>query len=292
VGAHHDVVVIGSGHNGLTCAAYLARAGLDVHVVEKDTVIGGATSTVERYPGHLTDRGSSAHLMIRHTGIPEELDLASHGLRYIDCDPWGFAPAPPGTDLPPIVFHRDLDIVCDRTVIRDLTLAIAMGPQVRMAVPAVLRYDLREDDDELKIASLQAHWELPPMLRQFLGNGLAALPAGFALNRALLANLGVGGLMGFLRGLRRPGPRQREAVVEALTALSVGDELGIRRSLGTAQLSVDLDELRTRCYGASWAKVIAAGQSVTATVHAADRRMVVIADFAGRAAIERLQVFG
>ena len=109
---HHDVVVIGSGHNGLTCAAYLARAGLDVHVVEKDTVIGGATSTVERYPGHRTDRGSSAHLMIRHTGIPEELDLASHGLRYVDCDPWGFAPAPPGSDEPPIVFHRDLDATC------------------------------------------------------------------------------------------------------------------------------------------------------------------------------------
>lgn len=82
----HDVVVIGSGHNGLVCAAYLARSGLDVHVVERDTLLGGATSTVERYPGHRTDRGSSAHLMIRHTGIPEELDLAAHGLRYVDCD--------------------------------------------------------------------------------------------------------------------------------------------------------------------------------------------------------------
>ncbi|PAY24349.1 FAD-dependent oxidoreductase [Dietzia natronolimnaea] len=108
----HDVVVIGSGHNGLICAAYIARSGLDVHVVEKDTVLGGATSTVERYPGHRTDRGSSAHLMIRHTGIPEELDLAAHGLRYVDCDPWGFAPAPPGSDDPPIVFHRDLDATC------------------------------------------------------------------------------------------------------------------------------------------------------------------------------------
>lgn len=107
-----DVVVIGSGHNGLVCAAYLARSGLDVHVVERDPVIGGATSTVERYPGHRTDRGSSAHLMIRHTGIPEELDLAAHGLQYVDCDPWGFAPAPPGTDAPPLVFHRDLEATC------------------------------------------------------------------------------------------------------------------------------------------------------------------------------------
>lgn len=117
----HDVVVIGSGHNGLTCAAYLARAGLDVLVVEKDDVLGGATSTVERYPGHRTDRGSSAHLMIRHTGIIEELDLATYGLRYLDCDPWGFAPSPPGSDEPPIVFRRDLDATC-------ASIAAACGP--------------------------------------------------------------------------------------------------------------------------------------------------------------------
>ena len=117
----HDVVVVGSGHNGLVCAAYLARSGLDVLVVERDTVVGGATSTVERYPGHRTDRGSSAHLMIRHTGIPEELDLAAHGLRYVDCDPWGFAPAPPDSDEPPIVFHRDLDATC-------ASIAEACGP--------------------------------------------------------------------------------------------------------------------------------------------------------------------
>lgn len=107
-----DAVVVGSGHNALVSACYLARAGWSVEVLERDTVLGGAVSTVERFPGHQVDRGSSAHIMIRHTGIIEELELADHGLRYLDCDPWAFAPAPPASGLPGIVFHRDLDATC------------------------------------------------------------------------------------------------------------------------------------------------------------------------------------
>lgn len=105
-----DTVVIGAGHNGLVAAAYLAAAGLRVVVFERDSVPGGAVSTVERFPGYRVDRGSSAHLMIRHTPILEELALADHGLRYIDCDPWAFSPA--GENGHPIVFHRDLDRTC------------------------------------------------------------------------------------------------------------------------------------------------------------------------------------
>ncbi|KQU30561.1 NAD(P)/FAD-dependent oxidoreductase [Rhodococcus sp. BP-149] len=107
-----DAAVVGSGHNALVSAAYLTDAGWSVRVLERDTVVGGAASTVERFPGHKVDRGSSAHIMIRQTGIIEELRLADHGLRYLDCDPWAFAPPPPGTDEPGIVFSVDLDATC------------------------------------------------------------------------------------------------------------------------------------------------------------------------------------
>jgi phytoene dehydrogenase-like protein len=105
-----DAVVIGAGHNGLIAAAYLAQAGRSVLVLERDTVAGGAVSTVERFPGYRVDRGSSAHLMIRHSPILDELDLATHGLRYVDCDPWAFAPGTATTA--PIIFHRDLEATC------------------------------------------------------------------------------------------------------------------------------------------------------------------------------------
>ncbi len=103
-----DVVVVGAGHNALVAACYLARAGLDVEVVERRDVVGGAVSTVERFPGFHMDVGSSAHIMVRHTGIVEDLDLAAAGLVYQDLDPWGFAPF--GDEA--IVFWVDLDAAC------------------------------------------------------------------------------------------------------------------------------------------------------------------------------------
>jgi phytoene dehydrogenase-like protein len=103
-----DVVVIGAGHNALVAACYLAREGLSVEVVERDTVVGGAVSTVERFPGYRMDRGSSAHIMVRHTGIVEDLRLDRVGLEYQDLDPWGFAPF--GDEG--IHFHVDLDRTC------------------------------------------------------------------------------------------------------------------------------------------------------------------------------------
>src|SRR5205085_7460957 len=106
------ILIIGSGHNALVAACYLARAGHPVEVLERDDIIGGAVSTVERFPGHLVDRGSSAHIMIRHTGIIEDLDLAACGLAYLDLDPWGFAPFGTAGEQQAITFYADLDRTC------------------------------------------------------------------------------------------------------------------------------------------------------------------------------------
>ena len=107
--ARDRAVVVGAGHNGLVAACYLARAGLDVEVVERDTVVGGAVSTVERFPGYQVDRGSSAHIMVRHTGIVEDLRLPEVGLEYQDLDPWGSYPT---DDERMITFFVDLDRTC------------------------------------------------------------------------------------------------------------------------------------------------------------------------------------
>ena len=77
-----DVVVVGGGHNGLICAAYLARAGLRVCVVEKNERCGGALFSSKGERATL-EHGAIDHSTIVGSQIPADLELEQHGLRYI-----------------------------------------------------------------------------------------------------------------------------------------------------------------------------------------------------------------
>src|SRR5215210_8859032 len=78
-----DVVIIGAGHNGLTCAAYLAMAGLRVKVVERRGVVGGAAVTEEFHPG-FRNSVAAYTVSLLNPKVIADLRLADHGLRIIE----------------------------------------------------------------------------------------------------------------------------------------------------------------------------------------------------------------
>jgi phytoene dehydrogenase-like protein len=93
-----DVVIIGAGHNGLTCAAYLAMAGLRVKIVERRKVVGGAAVTEEFHPG-FRNSVAAYTVSLLNPQIIADLKLQHHGLRIVERRAQNFLPAPDGSHL-------------------------------------------------------------------------------------------------------------------------------------------------------------------------------------------------
>jgi phytoene dehydrogenase-like protein len=291
-----DVVVIGAGHNGLVTACYLARAGLDVAVVERDTVVGGAVSTVERFPGYRVDRGSSAHVMIRHTGIIEELDLAAHGLVYDDLDPWGFAPfwTPEGEQVA-ITFWVDIDRTC-------ASIAAVCGPADADAYRRfVADWGRRNDHVFAAFAGEPSPGRIARLLwragrsagvgntevvREFLGSGDGLLDAHFTDERLKTALAWMGSqsgppthqtatadLIGWLALLHRRAPGHPHGgsgrLTEALAARLAADGGSLR--LGDAAAAILVEDgavrgVRTASGDVVPARTVVGGCHVTTTL--------------------------
>src|SRR5680860_669675 len=131
-----EVIVVGGGHNGLICAAYLARAGVDTLLVEARPDVGGCASTVTDLDARFNICNCD-HTMVRGMPVADELDLASHGLRYVESKLSGIHRFHDGAA--PWVFLHDVDAQLD-----------ALAASYPAQVPGYRRYL----DDALPVAEL------------------------------------------------------------------------------------------------------------------------------------------
>jgi beta-carotene ketolase (CrtO type) len=109
----YDVVIIGAGHNGLVCAAYLLKAGYSVLLLEKRSVPGGGATTEEAMPedapGFKFNLCAIDHEFIHLGPVVEELELTKYGLEYLFCDPVVFCPHPDGKYF---LAHKSIEQTC------------------------------------------------------------------------------------------------------------------------------------------------------------------------------------
>ena len=94
----YDAIIVGGGHNGLVTAAYLARAGQQVLVLEQRETLGGAAATEEIFPGFKVNTGAHDAGLLRPE-VVAELRLRSHGLEFIQNPVTVFAPQLDGPAL-------------------------------------------------------------------------------------------------------------------------------------------------------------------------------------------------
>ena len=150
----YDVVIIGAGHNGLTCAAYLGMAGLKVKVLERRGVVGGAAVTEEFHPG-FRNSVAAYTVSLLNPKVIRDLKLAEHGLRIVERRVQNFLPTPDGryllvaegqtdhqvakfsrTDAERLAaFNREIDASAD--VLRDLVLRAPPNLKPRRTLNAI-----------------------------------------------------------------------------------------------------------------------------------------------------------
>jgi phytoene dehydrogenase-like protein len=212
----YDAIVIGGGHNGLTCAAYLAKAGRKVLVLERRHVLGGAAVSEEVHPG-FTFSVCSYVVSLFRPHIIRELDLARHGLEIIPLE-CSFLPLPDGNSLArwsdPERTRREIARFSPHDAEVYPEFGMAMGQLARFAkhvidhpAPEPTSFDPRELFRLLRLG--RALREFDADLR-YLNFKLMTMSAVDFLDLwfesdVLKAPMSVSGIIGTFLGVRSPG---------------------------------------------------------------------------------------
>lgn len=126
-----------------------------------------------------------------------------------------------------IVFHVDQDVVCGNSVVRDLNMEVGLSDKVSIRVPMHAHYELIEEDGELKVLHLAAHWELVPMVKQQMSFGLASVSAALALSGRMLRQLGVMGMLKFMGAAFNIGSTGKAQVAAFVSAFNRRDHAAL-----------------------------------------------------------------
>ena len=212
----YDAIIVGGGHNGLICAAYLARAGREVLVLERRHVVGGAAVTEELYPGFKFSVCSYVVSLLRPSLI-RELQLPRHGLELIPLET-AFSPLP---DDPGLCRWSD-SARTRREIARFSAHDADVYPEFGLAMTRLARFGKRiidepaPDPTSLRPSEL---WRLARLGRLLAGSGedemvlqlkLLTMSAADFLDMwfesdELKAPMSVSGIIGTYLGVRSPG---------------------------------------------------------------------------------------
>jgi phytoene dehydrogenase-like protein len=165
--ATYDAVVVGGGHNGLTAAAYLARAGLSTVVLERRDIVGGCCVTEEIAAGCRVSTTSYIASMLRPEVITE-LQLADHGLRMIPCDPAIQVPFPDGHVVPWWVDRERAKAEFGKISRRDAARFVEVDDQLKK-LARYLQPFFMEPPPEIDMASLGGWSDLLRLGKRFRG---------------------------------------------------------------------------------------------------------------------------
>ncbi len=194
-----DAVIVGGGHNGLICAAYLAKAGKTVFLLERRDILGGACNTEEVWPGyHVSTAGYLCSLL--HPDIVRDLDLKRYGFEVYRRECGGFAPFADGTHL---LFYPNADKTrneLEQFCPEDVDAYFKFEADVELAANVLEPFFLEQSPTLGKVADAFQNAGIDDLFEQFFVGSVRTLLESRFRNEKLMAVLATDGLIGTAAG--------------------------------------------------------------------------------------------